>query len=395
MRPSGAVDEHRPTESSAEASILVVDDYAANLTALTALLEPLGRPLITASSGEAALEELRRREFSVVILDVRMPGVSGLEVARRVRGLERNATVPIIFLTASEGDVSAAVEGYAAGAVDYVRKPFDPTILRSKIATFVELHERREHARREAAVRMQLEAERAAAARESRAKDEFLSVLSHELLTPLTSILLWTEMIARADLPSHTLKRGNQIIDRCARAEAHMLENVLEMSRIATGTFAVDSQPVDVLPLVGASIEEVRTVHESAPIAVINDGGDALRVRGDRQRLRQVVFNLVDNAVKFSSGPPAGEVAVAVAADQATVLVQVTDTGPGIPDDIRRRLFQPFRPGDSSHTRPHGGLGLGLAVAHAIAVAHGGSLDIAYRAGNRVGTVVTLRLPRA
>lgn len=383
----------RDSSACAQAGILAVDDYPPNLVALTALLEPLGRRLVTVTSGEAALQALAREDFTVAILDVNMPGLGGLDVARRVRGFPRNSTVPIIFLTASEADASAALAGYAAGAVDYVRKPFDPAVLRSKIATFVELHDRREEVRREAALRMNLEAERAATARESRAKDEFLSVLSHELRTPLTSILLWTEMLVSRNLPPETVSRAHRMIDRCARAEAHMVENVLEMSHIATGTFTVDLHPIDIVPVIEAAVEEVRTVHGRDAIDVARPAAAVPRVNGDANRLAQVVFNLVDNAVKFTSGPAGGEVTVAIAADPATVFVRVSDTGPGISEDVRGRLFQRFRPGDASKTRPHGGLGLGLAVAYAVATAHGGSLEVRDRGTGGAGTVATLALP--
>src|SRR4051812_37595411 len=299
----------------AGASILVVDDYPANLIALTAVLDPLGQEVVPAGSGEEALQQLATRDFAVVVLDVKMPDLSGLEVARRVRRPARNAPVPIIFLPALDGDTAAILDGYSAGAVDYVRKPFEPDILRSKIATFVELHGRRADAAREEALRAQLEMERAAAARESRQKDEFLAVLTHELRTPLTSILLWTDMLLHRDLPPAAIERGHRIIDRCARAETHMVENVLEMSRVATGTFAVEPHPVDLVPIVTAAIDEVRIVHDSGPIPLAVGASDEPRVNGDRHRLAHVVFNLLDNAVKFTSGREGGQVSVSVAAD--------------------------------------------------------------------------------
>jgi signal transduction histidine kinase len=391
------MDEGRPDDVDAadwRSRILIVDDYPPNLTALAALLDSIGREVVTAGSGEEALGALSTGDFAVVVLDVKMPGMSGLEVARRVRSCNRNATVPIIFLTACDSDTAETLDGYAAGAVDYVRKPFEPEILRSKIAIFVELHERRELGRREAQLRAELEVERAAAARESREKDEFLSVLSHELRTPLTSILLWSDMLLHRALPPDAVARGHQIIDRCARAEAHMVENVLEMSRMATGTFAVDPHPFDLLEAVAAVIEEVRNVHESGPIALTADQPAGLMVFADRQRVVQLLFNLLDNAVKFTAGPGGGRVSVGVTQDDASVLMRIVDTGPGFSPDVRKQLFRPFRPGDSSRTRPHTGLGLGLVVANAIAIAHGGTLVVGNDDGRRQGAVVTATLPR-
>jgi signal transduction histidine kinase len=387
-------ERHADDDVARRAAILVADDYPANLTALVALLEPLGTEVVTASSGQEALAQIARRELAVVVLDVKMPDIGGLEVARRIRSFERNSAVPIIFLTALDEDAAAALDGYAAGAVDYVRKPFEPITLRSKIATFVELHERREQARRETELRMRLEAERAAAARESRDKDEFLSVLTHELRTPLTSILLWTEMLLNRDLTADAVERGHRTIDRCARAETHIVQNVLEMSRLATGAFTIEPQPIDILPVVDAAIEEVRTIHESGPVPVTPPAEDEVLVDGDRDRLLQLLFNLLDNAVKFTSGPAGGAVSAFIIVEPARVAIRIEDTGPGIPAEVKDRLFQRFRPGDSTSTRPHTGLGLGLAVAHAIAAAHGGALTVADRDDRARGTIVTLTLPR-
>ena len=164
-----------------------------------------------------------------------MPRMNGVEVARRIRAGSHNAQVPIIFLTAMDSDAAQVLEGYAVGAVDYLRRPFEPVILQSKVAVFVELHQRREQAKREAAERARLEAERAAAEQASRQKDRFLAALSHELRTPLTSILLWSDMLLNKPLSGETSRRGIETIDLCARHEARLVDNVLEMSRLVTG----------------------------------------------------------------------------------------------------------------------------------------------------------------
>ena len=225
---------------AARPQILVVDDYAPNVTALRALLEPIAA-VTDADCGTRALEEASRREFAVVVLDVNMPRVDGLEVARRIRAGRVNGQVPIIFLTSMDSDSAQILDGYAAGGVDYLRRPFSPEILRSKVSIFVELHERREQAKRESAERAQLEAQRLAAEQASRDKDRFLAVLSHELRTPLTSILLWSDMLLRRELPVETVRRGLETIDLCARYEAHIVERVLEMSRLITGTHVAGS----------------------------------------------------------------------------------------------------------------------------------------------------------
>ena len=146
----------------APACVLVVDDYPHNRTALDALLSPIAA-VTTVDSGARAIDEIDHKDYAVVVLDVHMPHMSGVEVARRIRAGSHNAQVPIIFLTAEDSDTAEVLEGYAVGAVDYLRRPFEPVILQSKVAVFVELHQHRQQAKREAAERARLEAERAAA----------------------------------------------------------------------------------------------------------------------------------------------------------------------------------------------------------------------------------------
>src|SRR5262245_42645065 len=130
-----------PGQPTARASVLVVDDYPHNRTALRALLAPVAE-ITDVDSGERAMEEIARGDFAVVILDIQMPAMDGVEVARRIRGGIHNAQVPIIFVTAMDSDSAPYLEGYAAGAVDFLRRPIDPVILRCKVAVFVELYRR-------------------------------------------------------------------------------------------------------------------------------------------------------------------------------------------------------------------------------------------------------------
>src|SRR4051812_26107838 len=133
----------RPPAVPERPSVLLVDDRPENLPALTAVLEPLAVRLVTAESGEEALRALLAEDFAVVLLDVQMPGMDGFETAEYIRGRERNARTPIIFLTAVSTDITQVLRGYEAGAVDYVLKPFDPVVLRSKVAVFAELERHR------------------------------------------------------------------------------------------------------------------------------------------------------------------------------------------------------------------------------------------------------------
>lgn len=383
-------DEGEPQATRTQ--ILVVDDYAPNLIALRALLEPIAA-VAGADSGTRALEEVERCEFAVVVLDVNMPRVDGLEVARRIRAGQVNAQVPIIFLTSMDSDTSQILDGYAAGAVDYLRRPFRHEILRSKVAVFVELHERREQAKREAAERAQLEAQRIAVEQASREKDRFLAVLSHELRTPLTSILLWSDMLLRRELPVQTLRRGLETIDLCARYEAHIVERVLEMSRLVTGTMSLELTAVDMNEVVTDAAEDVaRLAAERRVEIAVAAERVCWRAVGDRLRLRQVVYNLLENAVNFT--PAGGRVDLTLEDDTAALHIQVRDTGIGFAADFVPNLFSRFKPRSASAKRAGvgGGLGLGLALAKELVELHGGHITGA-SAGPGLGAAFMITLP--
>jgi signal transduction histidine kinase len=382
----------RATSPGAQVGVLVVDDYPHNRIALEALLTPIAA-ITTVDSGERALAEIGRRDFAVVVLDVHMPRMSGVEVARRIRAGSNNAQVPIIFLTAMDSDSAQVLEGYAVGAVDYLRRPFEPVILRSKVAVFVELHERREQAKHEAAERARLEAERAAAERASRQKDRFLAALSHELRTPLTSILLWSDMLLNKPLSGEMSRRGIETIDLCARHEVRLVDNVLEMSRLVTGVTALDRTEVDFGELVGEAVAEIAGL---AGERGVNVGCDAQRNRwcgiGDRGRLRHVLYNLLENAVKFT--PSGGRADVTLEASDAGLAIRISDTGLGFPADKASTLFERFEQGDATATRLRGGLGMGLALARALVELHGGAIT-ATSDGIGHGATFTITLPDA
>ena len=264
-------------------------------------------------------------------------------------------------------------------------------ILKSKVSVFVELFQRREQAKREAAARARLEAERAAAERASRQKDQFLAALSHELRTPLTSILLWSDMLLKKPLPPETSRRGVETIDLCARHEARLVDNVLEMSRLVTGTALLDPTAVDFGEIVAESVIEVAGLagERGVRIACAAEAGRWSGV-ADRERLRHVLYNLLENAVKFT--PQGGHADVTIEGGDAELLIRISDTGLGFEADTGSRLFERFAQGDPGSTRVRGGLGLGLALAKAMVELHGGALTAASDGIGR-GATFTIALP--
>jgi PAS domain S-box-containing protein len=224
----------------------------------------------------------------------------------------------------------------------------------------------------------------------SRAKDEFLAMVSHELRTPLNAILGWTVMLRSPDSEKN-LDRGLAVIERNARAQAKLIEDVLDVSRIISGKLALNLGPTSVADAISASIETVTPAAEAKGITIdASLPTDALVIVADAQRVQQVVWNLLSNAVKFT--PKGGRVGVDAKLEGSEVLIEVKDTGEGIRADALGYVFEPFHQADASTTRRHGGLGLGLAIVKQLVTAHGGTVS-ARSKGPGEGATFRVALP--
>jgi PAS domain S-box-containing protein len=243
-----------------------------------------------------------------------------------------------------------------------------------------------------------LERERAARAeaeKASRLKDEFLATLSHELQTPLTSILGWAQILRQSKDPCETpakVVRGLEAIERGARLQKQIVTDLLDMSRIVRGLLRLRIEPVDLKALIDSALDAVRPAAEAKGIEIkeiIEPLGEP--VRGDAARLLQVVWNLLMNAVKFTQR--GGHVEVRAAPTEEGVVISVSDTGPGLAPELMPHLFERFWQADGSSTRRYGGLGLGLALVRHLVELHGGTVR-AESAGSGRGATFTVELPR-
>jgi PAS domain S-box-containing protein len=253
-----------------------------------------------------------------------------------------------------------------------------------------------EHKRAEAERdRLLLEAERARTQAEaaSRAKDEFLATLSHELRTPLTSIVGWVYLLRSGRLDPAGVARGLETIDRNAMLQAQLVSDILDMSRIMAARFHLNVRPVELAPVVAAAIDSLVPAANAKGIRLqpVLDPSAGI-VSGDTDRLQQVVWNLLSNAIKFT--PEGGRVQVRLARVDGHAEITVEDTGPGIRPEVLPHVFELFRQGDSSNTRAHGGLGLGLAVVRQLVELHGGTVRAA-SGGEGTGAAFTVSLPLA
>ena len=371
------------------ANVLLVDDQQANLLALHSVLAPLGHRLVQARSGEEALKALLLEDFAVVLLDVMMPGLDGFETARLIRQRPKTQHTPIIFITAAADQRDFVERAYELGAVDYIAKPFIAQVLRAKVAAFVSLTVQQELLRR-AADRAAADREaRAVAEAEARSRDELIAVVSHELRSPLNAILGWAEMLKSQRLSPAQQQRAVDTIVRSARAQAQLIEDLLDMSRIRAGKLRVEKRPMQLAHTVNAAVEMIRPVAQAKNVTVTTELAYG-HVEGDAQRLQQVALNLINNALKFT--PSGGRVDVKLARIDGAWELRVRDTGAGIEPEFLPRMFEWFTQSRAGADPRHGGLGLGLAIVKHIVAAHGGEVGVE-SAGVGHGATFIVRLP--
>jgi signal transduction histidine kinase len=316
--------------------------------------------------------------------------------------------VPIIFLTAIHRDEEYVRRGYASGAADYVTKPFDGDVLRARVKAFVDLFHQRERLRVEEVGERTRERDQAleklatllASEREARkeaesanrAKDEFLATVSHELRTPLSAILGWAS-IARRQSPSADIARALAIIERNARAQMRIVEDVLDAGRVAGGKLRLELARTRVADAIAEAVLAVRPAADAKRVRLeVRVADDVGVIEADPERLQQIVWNLLSNAIKFTPG--GGCVEVVAERRETTVAVLVRDDGQGMKPELLPLVFEPFRQGDGSTTRRHGGLGLGLAIVKQLVEAHHGTIAVASDGEGR-GSTFTLELPAA
>lgn len=393
-------------------NILLVDDQPGRLLSYESILKDLGQNLISARSGEEALERLLKEDFAVILLDVSMPGMDGFETAAMIHEHPRFERIPIIFVTGVHDSELDRLKGYRLGAVDYVSIPIVPEILRSKVAVLVELdYQRRELVRLNqslAEANTTLQAEKAqelermnrtladanAALKEAdRHKDEFIAILAHELRNPLAPIRTAVDVMSLLPLEHGQLKWARDVIDRQAAHLSRLVDDLLDVSRISRGTIRLNREPLTVRTILDRSVEAVQPVITAHGHTLqIDCVVDETVIDGDLTRLVQILSNLLNNAAKYMQS--GGTIHLRVATEESSVVFAVRDSGIGLTAEALPKLFNLF---SRVHAEPDtlpSGLGIGLALVRQLVELHGGTVS-ATSAGLHQGSEFTVRLPVA
>jgi signal transduction histidine kinase len=379
--------------------ILLVDDEPRNLDALEAILDDPAYHLLRAGSADAALKALLDHDVAAIILDIKMPGMSGFELAHIIKSTKKFREVPILLVTAYMIDDNDVITGYGAGAVDYLTKPINPQILRHKVAVFAdlfrktralaELNESLEQRVRERTA--ELEKSEAALRAAAHQKDEFLAILAHELRNPLAPLRTGLDLVIAArdkgQPPSdRTVAAMHRQLDHMVR----LIDDLLDISRISRGVLELKKERVDLGQVVAAAIEGSRPFLDMRQHVVVTNAPGGVFADADATRVTQILGNLLHNAAKFS--PPQSRIEVALVGDGARARITVSDSGVGIAPHQIERVFDMFARVERFGQRSEQGLGIGLALARRLADLHGGTLE-ATSQGEACGSTFTLTLP--
>ena len=401
-------------------NILIVDDEPRNLAVLESILDEPGYRLVRATSGDEALLALMADEYALLVLDVQMPGMTGFELAQLVKERKKTARIPIIFLTAYYNEDQHILEGYGSGAVDYLHKPVNPAVLRSKVAVFAELHKKGRELERanrmllaEVAERRRAEerlselnasldervTERTRALQESEAqlleasrrKDEFLATLAHELRNPLAPIRNAIHFLKLRGPGTSDVQWASDLIDRQVSGMGRLIDDLMDVSRINRGRIELRRERIALDTVLADAVETIQPQIDGAghKLSIMQPPGRLL-VDADRARLAQAFMNLLSNAAKYTD--PGGRIELRVVTEGGYAVVTVRDDGIGISPQRLEGVFEMFSQEEPALSRSRGGLGIGLSLTRKLVQLHGGQV-MACSDGPGKGSQFTVRLP--
>jgi signal transduction histidine kinase len=368
----------------------------------------------TALNGQEGLEQALALHPDLILSDVMMPQMSGDQFVHQLRTYPELDTTPVILVTAKADD-ELRVQLLREGAQDYLMKPFSVEELRARVGNLIAIKRVRDLLQQELTSKSQdlealvqevslrrrelqiaLESLRQQAKQleeANRLKDEFLAIVSHELRTPLNAILGCAQILRNRKPNESTTARALETIERNAKSQIQLVENLLDISRALRGKLLLDSRPVELKPVIEAAINAVQAAADAKAIQLESFLDENVgSVSGEPERLQQIVENLLSNAIKFT--PEGGRVDIRLLSKDSDAQLQVIDTGTGISAEFLPHVFDYFRQADSSMTRKHGGLGLGLAIVRQLVQLHNGTIQVE-SPGVGQGSTFTITLPLA
>jgi CheY-like chemotaxis protein len=393
--------------------ILVVDDTPANLIAIEAALAPLGRKLVLAHSGIAALARLLDQDFAVIILDVAMPGMTGIETARMIRARDRNRGTPIIFVTGKDWEDAAIDEAYDAGGFDFLTKPVRPELLRAKVRVFLKLQERTRALRRngeqlrESQARLYehelieqrkrfeselLDSKLQRLSEGDRRQHELAALIGNELIDPLHTLRVAFDLLREHPHAD----RGDRIyplIEHWLEHVTRLVEGLIDVARLGAGQLTIHPETVHLTELVHQALDSRTAAIAARKLVVRFDADPAvpLVVLGDPVRLLQAIATVIDHAV--GSSVEAGEVVIAARIAAGDVVLRISYPGRGFSPAVLARIFEMCAV-DAYEDAQAGRLRLGFALARRLVELHDGSI-VASSGGVAHGAAFEIKLPLA
>lgn len=385
------------------ADILIVDDNLANVELLREILAHSGYKNIVCETDARKFADLcRAQSFDIMLLDIRMPHVSGFELIELARKeIYAGDLVPILVLTA-QTDLDTRRKSLQLGANDFLNKPFVAWELLHRVGNALSTRmlyrqvvaQRNELERRVAERTSELSAALVSAHEGERAKLDFLSMISHELRTPLNSIVGFAEVMAQpgfAPLKTTDVHEYAALIEENGRALLTMVNNLLDFTRAGTGAAELADSDFSLRRLVAACVDQFTTKAQARDVGFVVEGLEPAVLRADRRRFKDMLLSIIDNAVKFNHS--GGTVTISAAGDEEgdVFRICVSDTGRGVTETDKNRLFAPFYQSEDTLRREHEGIGLGLPMVRRYAEMHGGGVELSN--GENGGAVAVIKLP--
>jgi len=361
-----------------KSSILIVDDNPANIQFLAKLLTNEGYNVAACTHSESALPKILKILPNLILLDIMMPGISGIEICKAIKAKNSTKNIPVIFITA-KSDSEDVVKGFKVGAVDYITKPYNAAELLVRVKTQMELQQSRKSI---LAMNKELQAQ-------SNAKSDFLARMSHEIRTPLNAIIGMSTILSQQKLTTSQHKYM-QVLNSSCDFLLYIVNDILDLSKIESGQYQLESNSFDLWDTIEKVCENTSFLAHKKQIELICniDFNINQYVVGDSVRLQQVLFNLVSNAIKFTQK---GEIEVKVICkddhqpDKLSLHFSIRDTGLGIPKKQLQDIFEKYKQVKTEKTRAYGGTGLGLPICKTIIELMGGQISV--QSQEKKGTV--------